>query len=201
MNDKQENFVTQIGESGKLLLSLINNLLDLSRIDAGKLTLKSESIAINSFMDALKDLIRHQMVKKDLHFEINIENNLTTVYGDREKIRQVILNLLSNAIKFTPHGGAIQLNVITVDPRFIRFDVQDSGLGIDVEEQEHIFTEFQNRRQMWYDDIGRPGIRLALTQRLVEMHGGAIGVKSVKGVGSTFWFTIPCEMRHSFAIL
>ncbi len=191
LNDKQENFVTQIGESGKLLLTLINNLLDLSRIDAGKLTLVLEPIELKGFIDAIVDLIHNQIEKKKLQFQVHIHHNLTAVFGDREKIRQVILNLLSNAIKFTPPGGTIMLDVLRFNPNHIKIEVKDSGLGIDEEEQKQIFSEFHKRRQLWNNDIGGPGIGLALTQRLVEMHGGSIGVRSKKGVGSTFWFTLP----------
>jgi signal transduction histidine kinase len=189
LNEKQEEYLKDIHASGQHLLSLINDILDLSKIEAGKMDLDLSDFDLPMTIDNALMLVRERAARRSIALQTTVDERLGQVEGDERKIRQVLLNLLSNAIKFTPEGGRIEVGAKPVDG-FIEVSVSDSGIGIAPEDQEAIFEEF---RQVGTaaKKIEGTGLGLALSRKVIELHGGRIWVKSRVGEGSTFTFTIP----------
>ncbi len=190
LNEKQLNYVRQIDGSGKHLLDLINDLLDMAKIDAGAMELEPEEINPEECMNAVMVMMNTQFRKKRQTVEMSVDPAVTCVIADARKCKQIMLNLLSNAVKYTPEGGRIEVRTKR-EGSFLRVEVSDTGVGIEPEEQEKIFSEFHQADHMRDEQLGGTGIGLALTRRLVALHGGDIGVESKPGRGSTFWFTLP----------
>ncbi|MFP4380186.1 MAG: ATP-binding protein [Candidatus Sumerlaeia bacterium] len=191
LNDKQKRFVQLISQSGKHLLDLINDLLDMARIDSGGLDVNREQIEVGSWLQSTLHMIRTEIEKKDLQLEVNIEEEIPTVFADKRRGRQILINLVSNAIKYSPAGAHLWVSAEKTDDDMVRISVRDEGIGIEEEAQDKIFSEFYQANRLRDEKLGGTGIGLALTKRLVEMHGGQIGVQSEEGVGSLFWFTLP----------
>ncbi len=193
LNDKQVEFISRINDSGKHLLVLINDLLDLTKIDSGEVEvhLKKCDVAelINLSLNMVKGIINKS--NKNINLIVNIESGVSTINADNQKFKAMVLNLLSNAIKYTPDGGRIEVRAVNENHSELKVEVIDSGIGIDQDHIERIFLEFQQADRQRDENLGGTGIGLALTKRLVELHGGKIGVKSEVGKGSTFWFTLP----------
>jgi len=190
LNKKQKDYVEQINESGKHLLALINDLLDISKIDAGDSPPQLETIRAREILESSVAMVKTQLERKKHIFRMKCDANLPLIEADRRKFRQIILNLLSNAVKFTPINGFIEI-VAILEKTNMLFTIRDTGIGIDLQEQEKIFSEFYQVNRGRDQALGGTGIGLALTKRLVEQHGGKIGVESEPGKGSKFWFTIP----------
>lgn len=190
LNEKQLEYVTNIDMSGKHLLALIIDLLDVSKIDSGVVELELGEVSVDLLLETTKAMINKQVQEKGLTIEISEASGLIA-RGDLTRCRQMLLNLLDNAIKFTPKGGHITLNATRSDDSFIKVSVSDTGPGIDPSEQEKIFSEFHQADDVRDAALGGSGIGLALARRLVDLHGGMIGVESELGKGSTFWFTLP----------
>ncbi|MDM8554719.1 ATP-binding protein [Desulfococcaceae bacterium HSG7] len=198
LNAKQKGYTKQINDSAEHLLSLINDLLDMAKIDAGSMTMEAEDLDLCDWIDGMTAIMKAQFRKKRLIVEIIKDPSVTHIHADRRKCKQIMLNLLSNAIKFTPEGGEIKVRTSkktgAKTDRFLLIEVSDTGSGVKEEEREKIFSEFYQTDQVRIDQIGGTGIGLALTRRLVEMHDGEIGVKSqTVGQGSVFWFTLPLK--------
>ncbi len=188
LNDRQRRYVTHIHTGGKHLLRLINDILDLSKIEAGRLQLAIENVTVGaSFSEAL-DTLRPLADKKN-HAMTHEASPDLSVRADATRFRQVLMNLLGNAIKFTPEGGKIELRARRVGD-VVRVEVRDSGPGIPAEEQKRIFEAFYRLRHSGNTTEGT-GLGLAITQRLVELHGGQLGLESELGSGSCFHFTLP----------
>jgi len=188
LNDRQRRYVTHINTGGRHLLSLINDILDLSKIEAGRLQLSIESVPVNpSFAEAF-DCLRPLADKKSQTLMVQSSLDLS-VRADATRFRQVLLNLVGNAIKFTPEGGKIELAAEQLG-EVVRIEVRDSGPGIPSEEQQRIFEAFHRLRQSDKTSEGT-GLGLAITRRLVELHGGRLGLESKPGSGSCFYFTLP----------
>jgi signal transduction histidine kinase len=189
LNQKQEEYSKDIHASGQHLLSLINDILDLSKIEAGRMELELTAFHLPTALDNAVTLVRERAGRKSITLQTNVDERLGEVRADERKIRQVVLNLLSNAIKFTPEGGRIEVATLPKDG-FVEVSVSDTGVGIAPEDQEAIFQEF---RQVGTAEKKAEGTGLGLTlcRKFVELHGGRIWVKSQVGVGSTFTFTIP----------
>ena len=190
LTEKQSSFVRQIDDLGKHLLQLINDLLDMAKIDAGVAEVRWEQFPSSELLDAAVGMMGSQLRKKGLAVEVTADLAVIAIQGDRRKCRQVLLNLLSNAVKYTPEGGQIVVHAVP-DPGGVRISVSDTGPGIAPEHRETIFSEFGQADPQRDEAIGGVGIGLALARRLVELHGGEIGVESKLGEGSTFWFTLP----------
>ncbi len=190
VNPKQEEYLNDILSSGKHLLSLINDILDLSKIEAGRMELEAQAFDLPSALDNALTLIRERAARHSIRLEVHVDPRIGEVVADERKVKQVLLNLLSNAVKFTPEGGKIIVSA-TLNGEAVGVSVADTGVGIAAEDQEAIFEEF---RQVG-DDYARKregtGLGLALARRLVELHGGTLSVQSELGKGSTFTFTIP----------
>jgi len=189
LNEKQEEYLKDIYASGTHLLSLINDILDLSKIEAGRMELELTEFDLPTAIDNALTLIRERAGRRSIALHTDIDGRLGQIQADERKIRQVVLNLLSNAIKFTPEGGRID---VSAEPRdgFVEVSVTDTGIGIAPEDQEKVFEEF---RQVGTaaKKIEGTGLGLTLCRKFVELHGGRIWVKSQLGEGSTFTFTIP----------
>jgi signal transduction histidine kinase len=189
LNEKQEEYLKDIHASGQHLLSLINDILDLSKIEAGRMELEMADFHLPTAIDNALTLIRERAVRHGITLHQEIDPRLAQIQGDERKIKQVLLNLLSNAIKFTPDGGRIDVRARAVNGS-VEVSVTDTGVGIALEDQEAIFEEF---RQVGTaaKKVEGTGLGLALSRRFIELHGGRIWVQSQVGVGSTFTCTIP----------
>jgi signal transduction histidine kinase len=192
LNEKQEEYSKDIHASGQHLLSLINDILDLSKIEAGRMELELTDFDLPTAIENALMLIRERAGRRSIALHTDIDGRLGQVQADERKVRQVALNLLSNAIKFTPEGGRIEVAAMPRDGS-VEISVTDTGIGIAPEDQEKVFEEF---RQVGTASkkIEGTGLGLTLCRKFVELHGGKIWVQSQLGVGSTFTFTIP--VRH-----
>jgi signal transduction histidine kinase len=192
LNEKQEEYLKDIYASGTHLLSLINDILDLSKIEAGRMELELTDFDLPTALDNAIVLVRERAARHGISLHKSFDERLGQIQADERKARQVVLNLLSNAIKFTPEGGRIDVGAVPKDG-FVEVSVSDTGIGIAPEDQEKVFEEF---RQVGTaaKKVEGTGLGLTLCRKFVELHGGRIWVKSEVGVGSTFTFTIP--VRH-----
>jgi two-component system, NtrC family, sensor kinase len=189
LNDKQEEYLKDIYASGQHLLSLINDILDLSKVEAGRMELAPAPFHLPSALENAVTLVRERAGRHGIALELDLDPGLGELVGDERKVKQVVLNLLSNAVKFTPEGGRIGLTAVGRDG-VVEISVSDTGIGIAPEDQTAIFEEF---RQVGSDERKREGTGLGLTlaKKFVELHGGRIRVESALGRGSTFIFTLP----------
>jgi GAF domain-containing protein len=189
LNEKQEEYLKDIYASGQHLLSLINDILDLSKIEAGRMELDLNEFDLPTAIDNALMLVRERAGRRSIALYTDIDKRLGQIQADERKVRQVVLNLLSNAVKFTPEGGRIEVAALLTDGS-VEVSVSDTGVGIAPEDQEAIFEEF---RQVGTADkkVEGTGLGLALSRKFVELHGGRIWVTSTLGEGSTFTFTIP----------
>jgi signal transduction histidine kinase len=189
LNEKQEEYLKDIYASGTHLLSLINDILDLSKIEAGRMELELTDFHLPTALDNALTLVRERAGRRSITLQMSVDGQLGQIQADERKIRQVVLNLLSNAIKFTPEGGRIEVGAVSKDG-LVEVSVSDTGVGIAPEDQEAVFQEF---RQVGTAEKKAEGTGLGLTlcRKFIELHGGRIWVKSQVGQGSTFTFTIP----------
>jgi len=189
LNEKQDEYLKDIHASGQHLLSLINDILDLSKIEAGRMELELTDFHLPATLDNALTLVRERAGRHGVALHAAIDDRIEYVRADERKIKQVLLNLLSNAIKFTPEGGRIDVEAKPIDGS-IEVSVSDTGVGIAPEDQEAVFEEF---RQVGTADkkVEGTGLGLALSRKFIELHGGRIWVESQLGQGSTFAFTVP----------
>ncbi len=190
-DEDRSQFLTDILNSGKHLLNLINEVLDLSKIEAGRMELTIAPSALGDILEAVQSTMRPLATKKAIALEVQRGDEISAILMDAARIKQVLLNLVGNAIKFTPNGGRVWVRAGARDGA-VQVEVGDSGPGIPPEDHERIFLEFQQAKTS--RDSVKPegtGLGLALAKRFVEMHGGRIWVTSEVGRGSTFSFTLP----------
>ncbi|MGA7625834.1 MAG: CHASE3 domain-containing protein, partial [Candidatus Acidiferrales bacterium] len=188
LNERQLRYVTHIHTGGHHLLRLINDILDLSKIEAGRLELAIENVTVERTLREVLDAVRPLAEKKSQTLSHEAEPALA-VRADSTRLKQVLINLVGNAIKFTPDGGCIELRGQLVDGK-VRLEVTDNGPGIPPEEKKRIFEAFHRLRQAGKAQEGT-GLGLAITQRLVELHGAELGLESQPGQGSCFYFSLP----------
>ncbi len=189
INEKQTEYLQDILESGRHLLSLINDILDLSKIEAGRMELELSEFDLPQAIENALILVRERASRRGIRLGSTIDPRLAKIDGDERKVKQVLLNLLSNALKFTPEGGRIDVHA-RLDGDGAEVSVADTGIGIAPEDQAAVFEEF---RQVGTADkkAEGTGLGLALSRKFIELHGGRIWVKSQVGAGSTFSFTLP----------
>jgi len=190
INAKQEEYLNDILSSGRHLLSLINDILDLAKIEAGRMELDLEDFELGPAIDNAVVLVRERATRKSLTLDTELGSGLGAVRGDQRKIKQVLLNLLSNAVKFTPEGGRVEVRAQRLRDH-VEVSVTDTGIGIAAEHQEAVFEEFRQVGTDYAKKHEGTGLGLTLSKRFVELHGGHIAVKSRLGEGSTFTFTLP----------
>ena len=189
LNEKQEEYVDDILSSGYHLLSLINDVLDLSKVEAGQLELDVAPFSLREALERGVVMVRERATADGVQVELAPVPDVDIVTGDERRVRQVIFNLLSNAVKFTPAGGVVDVRATRVNGE-VRVSVADTGPGIALEDHDRIFEEFQ-QTEAGVELHEGTGLGLALSKRLVELHGGRIWVDSELGKGSTFVFTLP----------
>ena len=189
LNEKQDEYLKDIHASGQHLLSLINDILDLSKIEAGRMELERSAFDLPNAIENALILVRERASRRGIRLGSTIDERLGALDGDERKVKQVLLNLLSNALKFTPEGGRIDVGA-RLDDHVAEVSVADTGIGIAPADQEAVFEEF---RQVGTADkkAEGTGLGLALSRKFIELHGGKIWVKSQLGAGSTFTFTLP----------
>jgi len=190
LNAKQDEYLKDIYASGQHLLSLINDILDLSKIEAGRMELAPAPFHLPTALENAVTLVRERAARHGIALHLDLDPRLGELVGDERKVKQVLLNLLSNAVKFTPEGGRINLKASRIDGA-VEIAVTDTGIGIASEDQAAIFEEF---RQVGSDETRKQegtGLGLTLARKFVELHGGRIWVESEPGRGSTFTFTLP----------
>ena len=190
LNEKQDEYLKDIYASGQHLLSLINDILDLSKIEAGRMELAPAPFHLPTALENAVTLVRERAARHGIALKLDFDPGLGEVVGDERKVKQVLLNLLSNAVKFTPEGGRISLKASRTDGA-VEIAVTDTGIGIAHEDQAAVFEEF---RQVGSDETRKQegtGLGLTLAKKFVELHGGRIWVESEPGRGSTFTFTLP----------
>jgi signal transduction histidine kinase len=194
LNEKQDEYLKDIYASGQHLLSLINDILDLSKVEAGRMELEATDFDLPSAIDNALILVRERASRRGITLGHSVDERLGTIRGDERKVKQVLLNLLSNALKFTPEGGRIDVRAGEHD-EVAEVSVADTGVGIAPEDQEAVFEEF---RQVGTADkkVEGTGLGLALSRKFIELHGGRIWVTSAVGVGSTFTFTLPVRREE-----
>jgi signal transduction histidine kinase len=187
--DKMRSVLQRIESNGRYLLGLINDVLDLSKIEAGQLTLSISEYSLKGIVDSVCSTAEPLASEKKLAFKVEVDPDLPPGRGDERRLTQVLLNLVGNAIKFTDSGGVI-IKATKADESFY-VEVRDSGPGISAADQAKLFQEFQQADNSLTRKKGGTGLGLAISKRIVEMHGGKIGIESRVGEGSTFWFRLP----------
>ena len=190
LNERQEEYLEDIRASGRHLLELLNEILDLSKIEAGKMELELEDTSVREALDHGVAMVRDRASRQGLSLDVVVDPDVDVVVADPLRLKQVILNLLTNAVKFTPAGGRIQAHARRVDGE-IHVSVEDSGIGIAEHDQERIFESFQQGPRSSSGTAEGTGLGLTLSKRIVELHGGRLWVESRLGHGSAFTFTVP----------
>lgn len=191
LDDKNKERLQVVYKSGKRLMNLINDILDLSKIEAGKMELREEDVLLEEILEEVETTINPLVTEKSLEFNIIRDTNTRILVNtDRGKITQVLINLLGNAIKFT-HQGSIELKISTTVEKMLQFDVKDTGIGISEENQKIIFEEFRQIDGSTTRRYGGTGLGLAITKKIIELLKGKIWLKSESERGSTFSFTVP----------
>jgi len=203
LNEKQISYAQNVVISGKHLLQLINEILDLAKVESGKMSLELETFPAAGAVAEIVSLAKGLAAKKEITIRQRLSPKLSIMTADRKKLKQIFYNLLSNAIKFTPTGGWVEISADVVGDfelseneqfvlrRNVEFCVSDNGIGISKADQERIFLEFQQADGSHSRHYEGTGLGLALTKKIVELHGGSIWVESEKGKGSSFYFTLP----------
>ena len=195
ISDKTRGYLEKIGTSAHHLLGLINDILDMSRIESGRMTLKNEEFAFSKMLEQLNTMFSQQCLEKGLQYNCNIVGMLDDYYiGDNMKLKQVLINILGNAVKFTPEGGRVDFTVERTaryeGKTTIRFVVRDTGIGMSAEYLPHLFDAFTQEDSSTTSKYGSSGLGMAITKNIVDIMNGRIEVQSQKGVGTTFNVTV-----------
>ena len=194
LNSKQDDYLKDIHSSGRHLLNLINDILDLSKVEAGRMELDLAAFDLPAAIANAMALIRERAQRHEIALRIDVDPRLGSVVADERKLKQILLNLLSNAVKFTPDGGRIDVRARIVGDD-LEIAVEDTGIGIAAADHEAVFEEFRQVGRQYTSKQEGTGLGLALARRFVELHGGLIRVESEPGKGSVFTFTLPLKLH------
>jgi len=200
LNEKQLRYIHTIEESGQHLLALINDILDLAKVEAGKVELQISRVGVESVCQASVQFIKQAALKKQIRISSTLDSQVTALRADERRLKQVLVNLLSNAIKFTPEGGQVGLDMVgDVERREVHFTVWDTGIGIAPENIERLFQPFVQLDSSLSRQYAGTGLGLSLVKRLAELHGGSVLVESagVPGKGSRFTVSLPWQETSS----
>ncbi|MDB6041065.1 MAG: sensor histidine kinase [Verrucomicrobiales bacterium] len=197
LNPKQAEYLGDILNSGRHLLQLINDLLDLSKIEAGKMELTPEDFCLDEVVHEVCGVIRPLAERKKIEIQISIDATLGQVSLDPQKFKQVIYNLLSNAVKFTNEGGRVDLQAAVTRPGYFKISVRDTGIGIKAEDIPRLFTEFEQLESGAARRFEGTGLGLALTRKITEWQGGSVAVESIPGEGSNFEVELPIQAQKA----
>lgn len=199
---EQQEYLGIVKENADRLIALINDLLDISHIESGKIELQRGPLDLVRLIHGVADSLRPSIAAKGQHLTLSLTGEhelsaagrggvlLPPVFADPDRVTQILTNLLDNAYKYTPAGGSLSVRAYP-EGDYVRVDVQDTGIGLSTEEQAHIFTRFYRARNRIVREVGGTGLGLSIARSLVEMHGGKIIVSSSPDHGSTFSFTLP----------
>ncbi|MDP5170332.1 MAG: response regulator [Bacteroidia bacterium] len=202
ISGQQKEYLEAINAAGKTLLAVVNDILDLSKIEAGKIEFVDEPFNLGQVMAQISDMMESSAIEKGLSFNMKLDPYLPkVVVGDSVRLSQILLNLLSNAIKFTPRGG-VSIEVTQLERRekgrvCIRFSVKDTGIGIPVDKQQSIFDSFQQVQSEHVRRQGGTGLGLTIVQKLVQLQGGDVELETKEGLGSCFTFSLEYGMSHT----
>jgi signal transduction histidine kinase len=189
LNAKQADYLRDILASGQHQLALVNDILDLSKVEAGRMELQLSTFSLRAVIDDGITMLRETAARGGVVLEVECDPRVDTIEADERKVRQVLFNLLSNAVKFTPKGGTVSVRT-RARPDAVEISVDDTGVGIAPEDQGRIFEEFAQAKEGKSRE-GSTGLGLTLAKRFVELHGGALNLRSAVGQGSTFSFVLP----------
>lgn len=192
LTDKQQEFVNDIQVSGVQLLGMVNEILDITKLEANAMKLVKRYFEISRPIIETSNLLMPLINKKNIKLTQNIQNDID-IYADYQKIQQVLYNLISNAIKYTPENGTIDITVTNTSKKF-KISVKDSGIGIDPKDHKKIFQKFVQLEDAFYKKETSTGLGLTITMQLVKMHKGSIKIVSEKGKGAEFIVTLPIEI-------
>jgi signal transduction histidine kinase len=201
LNEKQTRYLTRIKSNTDRLSRLINDLLDLSRIEAGRIDIKPTAFSLETLAKEVIESLRSIAVAKLIDLEVICHKSGVTVWADRDKITQVLMNLLGNAVKFTSSHGNISVAIEKKDNEWVQVSVADTGPGIPREEEDRIFDKFYQISQVDQRKSRGTGLGLAISKALVQMHGGKIWVESEMTRGSIFSFTLPAQQPTTLDVL
>ena len=190
LNDKQADYLADIHSSGRHLLSLINDILDLSKIEAGHMALDLEAFDVPAALGNAMSLVRERAQHHAIALDLVVAETVGEIVADQRKFKQILLNMLSNAVKFTPDGGRVTVQAATQGNALV-VSVADTGIGIAEDDQAVVFDEFRQVGRHYTNKQEGTGLGLALTKRFVDLHGGQLSLHSELGKGSTFTFTLP----------
>ena len=188
---KQKSCLREVLNSSHHLLRLINDVLDLAKVESGKMVFEPEPVELKQLIEDVLAILHPLIIKKDLHVDLEVDSSVTGVMIDPAKFKQVLYNYLSNAIKFTHESGKICARILPETPTSFRLEVEDTGIGILAEDIERLFIEFQQLDSSTSKQYQGTGLGLALVKHLVEAQGGHVGVESAPGTGSTFFAVLP----------
>jgi signal transduction histidine kinase/CheY-like chemotaxis protein len=197
LNERQEEYVRDIRDSGRHLLELINEILDLSKVEAGRMELEPAAVSLPGLLENALAMVRERAARHGIAITLHVAPEVGVIWADELKLKQVVLNLLSNAVKFTPDGGSVdvQAKVSGAEAQVI---VHDTGIGIDAADHDRIFEAFQRGGREARSE--GTGLGLTLSKRIVELHGGRIWMTSRPGSGSTFGFAVPVSQEVPEAV-
>lgn len=196
---QRQVFLGHIATSGRHLLRLINDILDLSKVEAGKFEFFPEPFNIKEAVDEIKEILLRTLSRKHVKLNVQVDSLIAVVTLDPGRFKQILYNYLSNAIKFSPDDGAITVRALQAGPRHFRLEVEDQGIGISTVDLPRLFTEFQQLDSGSTKQFPGTGLGLALVRRLAEAQGGMAGASSMVGVGSVFYVTLPRMHRNAAA--
>jgi signal transduction histidine kinase len=194
LNEKQKEYSGEIRVSGLHLLALINDILDLSKIEAGKMTLDLVRADVPVLLASSLSIVREKALRHGIALESRIDPDLGAAEVDARKFKQMVYNLLANAVKFTPDGGRVLLAARRLAPGFFEFSVSDTGIGIAEEDLPRMFVPFEQLDGSLARKYEGTGLGLSMVKRLAELHGGTVGVSSELGKGSRFTVRLPLRL-------
>jgi len=197
LNQKQEEYIRDILESGEHLLSLINDILDLARVESGQMIFEPAEFYVRDVVEQSITIVKERALKHHINLYQEVASDVTVLYADERKIKQALYNLLSNAIKFTPDGGNVSIKVSKANNEIV-FSVEDTGIGIPEEAMSKLFYPFSQIRLLHPSIHEGTGLGLSIVRAIIELHGGKIWVESKVGKGSKFTFTIPLNIKHGY---
>ena len=192
LNEKQLKYISNVLTSGNHLLTLINDILDLSKVEAGKMELVYDEFVVSTVINEIKTLVISIASKKNIMINVITYEKLITIHADGGKFKQILFNLMSNAIKFSPNGGSVTIDAKCIND-MVQIAITDTGIGISKEDQKKLFQPFVQVDASTSRQFEGTGLGLALVKRFVGLHGGKVWIESEPGKGSTFTFTIPIQ--------
>jgi signal transduction histidine kinase len=187
----QQSFLNVVKNNANRLMELINDILEIGRIDADKIHLNFEPVGMGMVFQDVLQTMRAEIERKATNVKIDVANDLPTIIADPRRVTQVVLNLVSNAVKYTYPGAQVNLRAFINPAGLLQVDVEDDGVGLSPEQQEHLFRRFYRADNPLRDEVGGTGLGLSIAKSFIELHSGEIWVQSELGKGSTFSFMLP----------